>query len=112
MMAALYHYRMHSADVMRWLGGTYTGAYRLTQNTVEMLQQHNIDPLLIAQYIRVTTVGCPNHFVAEISRENFLEYLDHGNHPSVTRYVTEVMNTMAKEHRNRFNMPLPAYMAR
>ena len=91
MMAALYHYNMHSPDVMRWLGGTYTGAYRLNQNTVELLQQHDIDPFLIAQYIRATTVGCPNHFVAEVSRDNFLEYLGRGNHPSVARYVTEVM---------------------
>ena len=111
-MAALYHYNMHSSDVMRWLGGTYTGAYRLNQNTVELLQQHDIDPFLIAQYIRATTVGCPNHFVAEVSRDNFLEYLGRGNHPSVARYVTEVMNTLIKEHRNRFNMPLPVYLAR
>lgn len=111
-MAALFHYRMHSPDVMRYLGGTYTGEYRDIDTIVECLTSHNIDPWLIAQYVRATTVGCPNHFVAETSRDNALLHWREGNHPSVAKYMVEVLNTMAKEHRNRFNMPLPCYIAR
>ena len=110
--AALFHYRMHAPDVVRWLGGTYTGEYRFDQDIVPTLHRLGIDPLLIAHYVRATTVGCPNHFVAESTRENFLLYWRKGNHPTVTQYVTQVMSTMEKEHRNRFNLPLPVYLAR
>lgn len=111
-LAALFHYRMHAPDVMRFLGGTYTGEYRDIDAIVEKLTSHDIDPWLIAQYVRATTVGCPNHFVAETTRENALLHLRKGNHPSVSKYMVDVVNTMAKEHRNRFNMPLPCYLAR
>ncbi|KAL7523340.1 hypothetical protein ACHAXR_000806, partial [Thalassiosira sp. AJA248-18] len=111
-LAALFHYRMHAADVMRYLGGTYTGEHRDIDGAVACLVDHNIDPCLIAEYVRAMTVGCPNHMVAETSRENFLLHWRKGNHPSVNKYLVEVLNTIAKEHRNRFNMPLPNYMAR
>ena len=110
--AAMFHYRMHAPDVMRWLGGTYTGEYRFDQDIVPTLRRLGIDPELIAHYIRATTVGCPNHFVAESSRDNFWLYMRRGNHPTVTKFVTEVMNNMEKEHRNRYNLALPIYLAR
>ena len=112
MLAALFHYRMHAPDVMRFLGGTYTGEHRDITSIVQTLTSHKIDPWLITQYIRATTVGCPNHFSAEVSRENALLHWRQGNHPSVKKELVDVINTMAKEHRNRFNMPLPNYMAR
>jgi len=112
MLSALFHYRMHTPDVMRFLGGTYTGEHRDITSIVQTLTSHNIDPWLITQYIRATTVGCPNHFSAEISRENALLHWRQGNHPSVKKELVNVLNTMAKEHRNRFNMPLPNYIAR
>ena len=49
MLAALIFYRMHAPDVMRFLGGTYTGAYRFGQGTVATLQKYDIDPFLITQ---------------------------------------------------------------
>ena len=55
-LAALFHYRMHAPDVMRFLGGTYTGEYRDIDLVVERLTSYIIDPWLITQYIRATTV--------------------------------------------------------
>ena len=112
MFAALLHYRMHAPDLIRFLGGTYNGEYRDIDTAVSILQSFEVDPWLIAQYIRATTVGCPNKFVAETSRENFLLHWREGNHPSIKKFLVETMNTMTKEHRNRFNMPLPCYAAR
>ena len=112
MLAALFHYGMHAPDVMRFLGGTYTGEHRNINDIVATLTTYNIDPWLITQYVRATTVGCPNHFSADMSRENAMLHWREGNHPSVKKEIVNVVNTMAKEHRNRFNMPLPNYMAR
>lgn len=62
MLAALFFYRMHSPDVMRFLGGTYTGEYRLEQDTVSTLRQHDIDPFLIAQVCnRKSHIGTTTH---------------------------------------------------
>ena len=114
MLAPLFHYRMHAADVMHFLGGTYTDKHRIDHidKTVRRLTSLNIDPCLIAQYVRAITVGCPNHFVAETTHENALLHWREGNHPSIMKYIVEVMNVMAKEHHNRFNMPLPNYIYR
>ena len=112
MLAALFHYRMHAPDVMRFLGGTYTGEHRDIKSIVQCLTSHSIDPWLITQYVRATTIGCPNHFSADMTRENALHHWREGNHPSVKKELDNVLSTMAKEHRNRFNMPLPNYIAR
>jgi len=112
MLAALFHYKMHASDVMRFLGGTYTGEHRDIDAIVEILVSHDIDPWLITQFIRATTVGCPNHFVAETSRENALLHWREGNHPSIKKNMVAVLNTMAKEHRNRYNIPLPCTIFR
>ena len=50
-LAALFHYCMHAPDVLRFLGGTYTGEHRNINTIVETLTSHNIDPWLITQYI-------------------------------------------------------------
>ena len=112
MLAALFHYRMNTPDVLRFLGGTYTGEHRDINTIVKCLVSHDIDPWLITHYVRATTVGCPNHFVAETTRENALLHWRQGNHPSVKKHLVAVINTITKEHRNRFNMPLPCYIAR
>ena len=98
MMAATYHYGMHTPDVLRFLGGTYTGEHRDIDETVRILTSHDIDPWLITQYIRATTIGSPNHFVADITRENAMTHMREGNHPSVKKYLVDVLNTMGKEH--------------
>ena len=76
MLAALFHYRMHAPDLMRFFGGTYTGEHKDINAITACLTSHHIDPWLITQYIRATTVGCPNYFVAETSRENALLHLE------------------------------------
>ena len=112
MLAAMFHFQMHAPDVMRFLGGTYTGEYRDIDATVQILTSYDIDPWLIAQYVRATTVGCLNHFVAHTTRANANLHWREGNHTSINKYLVTVVNTMTKEHRNRFNMPLPGYMYR
>ena len=79
---------------------------------VQSLTNLDIDPWLIAQCVRATTVGYPNHFVAECLRENFLLPWREGNHSSIKTYMEEIMNIMAKEDMNRYNMPLTNWLAR
>ena len=74
MLAALFHYRMHAPDLMRFLGGTYTGEHRDITATVECLVSHDINPWLITKYVQVMTVGCPTHFFAETNQENSMLY--------------------------------------
>ncbi|KAL7524346.1 hypothetical protein ACHAWF_000910 [Thalassiosira exigua] len=40
MLAALFHYRIHTADAMRFLGNTYTGEYRNINGVIETISQH------------------------------------------------------------------------
>jgi hypothetical protein len=111
-LAALLHFNMHAPDVMRYLGGTYTGEHRNVDATVAILVKHDVDPWLIAQYVRAMSIGSPNHFMATTTRENAELHRTMGNHSSMTTFLTETINTAVKEHRNRFNMPLGCYMSR
>ena len=61
MLAALFHYKIHAADVMRFLGGTYMGEHRDIDAIVIELNKYGIDPWLISQYVRAPNVRCPNH---------------------------------------------------
>ena len=51
MLSALFHYKMHASDVMRFLGDTYTGEHRDITSIAQTLISHNIDLWLITQYI-------------------------------------------------------------
>ena len=111
-LAVLFYYKIHAADVMRFLGGTYMGEHRDVDAIVIKLNLHDIDYWLISQYIQVTTVGYPNHFVAKTSRENYLRHWRKGKHTSVDINMVDVLSTMAKEHQNWYNVPLPCYSIR
>ena len=89
-MACLLHYNMNVGLHMRYLGNNYTGEYCNVDATIRILSSYKIDPELIQHYIRVMTVGCPNHFVAETSRANAMEYWREGNNPSITKNLDKV----------------------
>ena len=57
-------------------------------------------------------VGCPNHFVAETSRDNALLYLRRRNGPTIDRKLDQVQKTMNKEDKNNFVIPLPHWFSR
>ena len=83
MLVALFHYKMHASDVMQFLRRGYTCKHRDINAVMECLVSHNINPWLITQYVYTTTatVGCPDHYSTEMSRENALLYWQEGNHP-------------------------------
>ncbi|KAL7546383.1 hypothetical protein ACHAWF_016015 [Thalassiosira exigua] len=58
------------------------------------------------------TTGCPAHFVAESSRENSVRYWRAGNNPSISKKLDQVLNTMNKEDKNNYVIPLPAWLWR
>ena len=114
MMAALLHYDLDIAALIRYLGNNYTGEYRLPNISAvaAVLTKYCIPHDLIEQYQRVLVQGCPAHFVAETSRENAMEYWRGGNNPSIDANLPSVMATMAKEDRNAFVIALPSWLWR
>ncbi len=56
--------------------------------------------------------GCPNKFNANCLRENFMTHWEHGNNPLIAKKLDAVMETMNKEERNNFVIPLPAWIMR
>ena len=111
-MACLLHYNMDVSLVIRFLGNNYTAAHREVSETVETLRQHNINKELIQHYIHIMTVGCPNKMVFETTRMNALKYWRGENNPSIKRKLSKVIETMNKEERNNFVIPLPSWLWR
>ena len=112
MMACLLHYQLDTSLLMRFLGNNYTGAYRLVHDTVRVLHHHNTPDRLIRNYVRVMTTGCPAKFVSGSTRANALLHWRLLNHPSIRAKLLQVMETMNKEDRNNFVIPLPHWLAR
>lgn len=110
-MACLYHYDLSIANVMRYVGNNYTGAYRDIQKSVKRMRGL-VDDDLLTLYIQVMLVGAPSHFVAETSRENTLEYLRNGNHPSVDKNMGLALKTVRKMEQHQFVIPLHMYISR
>jgi hypothetical protein len=109
-LVPLFHHSMHASDIMRYLGGTYTGEHRGVEKTVATLTEHDLDPWLIVQYVRAMSVGGSNHFVVETTRKNAELHRLSDNHSLIKTFLAETINTAVKEHRNRLNMPLGCYM--
>ncbi|KAL3803843.1 hypothetical protein HJC23_004005 [Cyclotella cryptica] len=111
-LACLLHYNLSVADVIQFLGNNYTGAYHNIAEIVVSLRTHGIAETLIADYSRVMTVGCPNHFNASTTRDNALLYWRKGNHPSIRAKLGQVMATMNKEERNNYVVYVPHWLWR
>jgi hypothetical protein len=111
MMAYFLYYNLDTSLLMRYLGNNYTGAYRVIQDTVRILMHHNTPERLIHNYVRVMTTGCPAKFVGNSTRTNALLHWQRLNHPSIREKLPQVMETMNKEERNNFIIPLPHWLA-
>ena len=107
MMAAPFHYKTHAFNVMHFLRGAYTGEYWDIDAIVIFLTYHDTDLWLISQYIRATTVRCTDHFITKTSRDNILLHWREGNYVSLVTNMVDLLNTMSKEHRNWYGIPLP-----
>ena len=97
---------------MRYLGNNYTSSYQNVKYTAGSLINYGIDPVLVNDYIQVMTVGYPNLFVAEPTRDNVLKYWRAGNNPSINTNLAQVMSTVNKEDRNNFVVTLSFWARR
>ena len=85
MLSALFHYKMHAANIMCFLGQTYIGERWDIPVVTEILISQEINPWPITQYLRARKVGCTNHFNAETSRENTMLQWWEGNHSLIKK---------------------------
>jgi hypothetical protein len=58
------------------------------------------------------TTGCPTKFVSGSTQANALLHWCLLNHSSILAKLPHVMETMNKEDRNNFVIPLPHWLAR
>ena len=112
MMACRLYYQLDTSLLMRYLRNNYTGAYRIVHDTVHVLHHHNTPERLIRNYVRVMTTGCPAKFVSGSTHANALLHWRLLNYPSIMAKLPQGMETMNKEDRNNFVIPLPHWLAR
>ncbi|MGH3053954.1 MAG: hypothetical protein ACRDL7_03130, partial [Gaiellaceae bacterium] len=108
--AALVHYNMDLAAVIRYTGNNHTAQYR---QPAKILKE--VETLLPADvfhdFKKVLTNGAPSLLQADLSRKNFQAYLRYGAHQSVSNNIPGVMTTLNKEERNGYIIPLPKWTA-
>ena len=111
-LAALLHYDLDVPTLIRYLGGSYTGSYRNIESMLRILKESGCDPQIISDLENIFKVGCPMKMNASSTRDNFLDFFRYGNHASVDHDVTKTLNTMSKEDRNQYVIPLPSWLSR
>ena len=104
--AALY-YDIDLPMVVRSLGENYTGEYRDTSFTINVLRATHCDEVVISDVKRTLLTGCPNKMNASSSHSNFLEFMKYGNHTTVKKKFDQVQKTLNKEDRDQYLLPFP-----
>ena len=74
MMTCLFHYSIDVGLLMRYLGNNYTGSHRDLDATATLLVSLDIDHSFVQHYMRLMSVGCPNHLVAKTTSDNAMQY--------------------------------------
>jgi hypothetical protein len=109
--AALLYFNLDMSLLMRYLRNNYTGEYREVQQVATKLHHLKVDEALIQKYIGVMATGCPNHFNAETLHANTLLYWRQGDGPTIVKKLPQVQQTLNKEDKNAFVIPLPVWLA-
>ena len=104
--AALY-YDIDLPMVVRSLGENYTGEYRDTSFTINVLRATHCDEVVISDVKRTLLTGCPNKMNASSSHSNFLEFMKYGNHTTVKKKFDQVQKTLNKEDKDQYLLPFP-----
>ena len=111
-LAATLHFNFDIGSVIRFCGGRYTGEYMDYSETIRQLTRANVDQTLIAEFTWLFQKDCPSYFNATSSQENFLTFLNNGNHLTIAKNIKKVMKTMNKEDKNAFVLTLPRWIIR
>ena len=107
--ACLIHFDGNVGDVICYVGGNYTAEYKNVEAALAAVK-----PLIPEQDYKdlqhCYEVGSPNKLVAEVSRDHSMLYLRHGNHPTIAQNPEFIQETMYKEEKNSFVIPLYSWL--
>ena len=87
---------MDIPPVIRFAGNNYTGAYRDVPEILLTVEPH-VPKETYDDLERILTVGTPTIFNGELSHENYNEYQQYGNHPTVAKYNAKSAKIVNKE---------------
>ena len=76
-----------------------------------VLLHHRMPDRLIHNYVQVMIMGCPARFVSDSTYANALLHWRLLNHSSFRAKLPQVIETMNKEDRNNYVIPLPHWLA-
>ena len=97
--AAMVHYDLDTASVIRFIQGEYTGAHRDIDHTLSEVHGEISDSDYEALE-RILRTGCPHKLRIEISSEQKKAFIEYGNHPSLEANPKKMDKTGNKEERN------------
>ena len=96
--AALLHSGFFVPSLVRYLGGTHTGAHRNIQQIRRDLTP-SVDPDLLEEVIALFTRGAPNVACGYSSNDNFMAYYRYRNHHSCDDFQDFFEEVMVKDSR-------------
>ena len=76
------------------------------------LKQSGCDPQIVSDLEYTFKAGCSMKMNASSTRNDFLDFFRYENHTSIDHNVTKTLNTMRKEDRNQYVIPIPSWLSR
>jgi len=116
---ALLRFNFVYGDLVRWLGGEYTGAQRNWQQVFADVEHIRASPPMpgyppvdIDRAYHACTEGVPlaGHFECQL--ESVLERNRYDNHPGLEQHMAEVHQKFSNEEENSFHLALPRFLVR
>ena len=96
--ACLLHFDRDVARMVRWIGGPHVNAHLNVPKILVSTLQPVIESSIFEDVKRILTWGAPASFCnAEASEANFQEFLNYGNHKSVTQNQSVFESTIVKQ---------------
>jgi hypothetical protein len=91
--------------LVRFLGGPHLGEHRDVAKTICWLHP-SIDPHVLQEFHGIFVYGAPKSCQASATEENFLAYLQHGNHGLAANHPDELRKVFVKDVKQGFAIAL------
>ena len=110
--AMAFHYDLHLPSMIRYLNGHYLKQKLDVDHIIDTLQKIKCPTMILQDIQRVLTDGAPYRLNYHSSRENFLEFYNYGNHPTISQNDDAVMKAISKEEKYKYAFTLPGTLTR
>jgi len=103
------HFNFDLATIHQFIGGNHT-ADHMDPDVILPRVWDLLDDKTYSDLERILCFGCPAHYNAHGSRENYIKYREYKNHSSLAENESRAKSALNKEDKRKFVLTFPVWM--